>query len=370
MVDRDSDGQASRPASIVEWTELERGDGGVDHLGMRVAGERAYGELVDFTTTVTWRPRYLSYLCWSLQRSRPDFGGGAEAQRFDRGSWRERLKHRDYVVTAASLAVARDAGRIAGSIKLNVALDAIRADPAASLRVSSDHLTADTGSLGIYLGILRALGLVVTAKSIDVPTASGAVLARCFEASLARTGAAVALDADVVPRSDLERIGETCGLSRLAATAGEVAEVASEQRAIRESIVAPEWLFCGRGPHAPRVLSIGMFLAIFRLYGRTVSLDEFRATVLLDAARVDGVVRPFELPPVYDEARARWRTYQAHAYATYALEALLGAVLAHAFEASEGREGTRYGALIERLLRGVEQTAAYHPELTSACSRD
>ena len=64
----------------VEWTEPQEGDFGVDHLGMRVAGERAYSALVDFTTTVTWRPRYLSFLCWSLHEAWRNFGSDKKTE--------------------------------------------------------------------------------------------------------------------------------------------------------------------------------------------------------------------------------------------------------------------------------------------------
>lgn len=40
---------------IEPFTDTEQG---VDHLGMRVAGENLYTQLLDFTTTVSWRPRY------------------------------------------------------------------------------------------------------------------------------------------------------------------------------------------------------------------------------------------------------------------------------------------------------------------------
>ncbi len=48
----------------VAWTERWQPQPvGVDHLGMRVAGESAYARLFDFTTTVSFRPRYYSYTC-------------------------------------------------------------------------------------------------------------------------------------------------------------------------------------------------------------------------------------------------------------------------------------------------------------------
>ena len=86
-----------------------------------------------------------------------------------------------------------------------------------------------------------------------------------------------------------------------------------------------------------------------------MTLDEFRATVLLDSAFLkDGPV-PLILPSVYNDVRAQWRCYQAHAYATYALEALLGVVLARATTLSGDREGVPYQPLLDNVVATIEQ---------------
>jgi hypothetical protein len=345
--------------SLVEWTEPQDGDSGVDHLGMRVAGERAYSALIDFTTTVTWRPRYLSYLCWSLREAWRSCGGGKNPEaplQLDRNVWRRMLKRCDYLLAGATLAVERGADHIAGSIKVNKALDAIGAEPGAMLTVATDHLAARTGSHEIYLGILRVLGLVVSAQGIDIPTARGDALADAFQASLNRSGAAPIFAANSAAREDLERLGQVCGLYQLAPSADVPVEVAAERRKLREQILDWGRFHAGRGPSAQRVLSIGLLLAIFRLFGRRVELDEFRATVLLDAVAFDSDIVRLELPAAYDELRARWRCYQAHAYATYALEALLGVMLARAFAQRGEREGVPYEALLDNVVESIKES--------------
>ena len=347
--------------SLIEWTESQDGDSGVDHLGMRVAGERAYSALIDFTTTVTWRPRYLSYLCWSLREAWRSCSDGKASEtmfKIDRDRWRRMLKRRDYLLAGATLAVERGADHIAGSIKLNKALDSIGHDPKAMLTVAADHLMARTGSHEIYLGILRVLGLVMSAQGIDIVTARGNALADAFQASLTQSGVAAILEADAAAREDLERLGEVCGLYQLAPSSDGPPAVAAERRVLREQILDWSQFHAGRGPSAQRVLSIGLILAIFQLFGRRAELDEFRATVLLDATRFDTAVVPLALPIAYDDVRARWRCYQAHAYATYALEALLGVVLARAFATRAEREGVPYDALLDDVVASMAEREA------------
>lgn len=226
--------------SLVEWTEPQDNDFGVDHLGMRVAGERAYSALIDFTTTVTWRPRYLSYLCWSLRKAWRDCGGTPSMERVevDRRLWRRMLKRRDFILAGATLSVDRRADHIAGSRKLNKALDAMGHDPEAALTVATDHLVASTGSHAIYLGILRVLGLVVSTQGIDIPSPKGEVLAEAFEASLSRSEIASTFDRDTVVRGALEKLGEVCGLSHLPSAADAMPQAAAERHKLREQIVA------------------------------------------------------------------------------------------------------------------------------------
>ena len=53
---------------FLAWTKAsDKERAGVDHLGMRVAGEQAYSAMTDFNTTVAWRPRYYSFFCWRGQ---------------------------------------------------------------------------------------------------------------------------------------------------------------------------------------------------------------------------------------------------------------------------------------------------------------
>ena len=80
-------------------------DRGVDHLGMRVAGEAAYSKLIDFITTVSWRPRYFSFLCWSLQKAWESSSKKSKNGiiKVNKTLQRSILKRLDYAVAASTL---------------------------------------------------------------------------------------------------------------------------------------------------------------------------------------------------------------------------------------------------------------------------
>lgn len=99
----------------LEWTESSSDENtGVDHLGMRVANESSYSKLIDFTTTVTWRLRYYSFLCWAAQRAFLQNGG-----RFDRTTskvdfkgYQKAIKRMEYGLVAASLLYDSSASKV------------------------------------------------------------------------------------------------------------------------------------------------------------------------------------------------------------------------------------------------------------------
>lgn len=106
---------------VVDWLEsFSPTSSGVDHLGMRVAGEQAYAHLIDFTTTVSYRPRYFSFLCWALQKAFIAAGGreGAVEHFIDLAERARALKRYDFVMAAAALAADPNAERIAGNRRI------------------------------------------------------------------------------------------------------------------------------------------------------------------------------------------------------------------------------------------------------------
>src|SRR5713226_4829575 len=90
---------------------------------MRIAGENAYAKLLDFTTTVSWRPRYFSYYCWSLQRAfEQTRERDVDGWRVDDARRARLVKRRDYWMVAASIAADPHLQRVAGSDKLSLVL--------------------------------------------------------------------------------------------------------------------------------------------------------------------------------------------------------------------------------------------------------
>src|SRR6266702_5364941 len=147
----------------LEWTESSSEENtGVDHLGMRVANESSYSKLIDFTTTVTWRPRYYSFLCWAAQRAFLQNGGNfvRMTSKVDFKGYQKAIKRMEYGLVAASLVYDSSASKVAGTEKVSVALEGLNKENAAELPLHGNHLKASAGGLSIYAGVMRALGLL------------------------------------------------------------------------------------------------------------------------------------------------------------------------------------------------------------------
>src|SRR5262245_56465051 len=67
-------------------------------------------------------------------------------------------------------------------------------------------------------------------------------------------------------------------------------------------------------------LSIGLLLALHEGATDAIDLNAFRASLLEPSIGL-------KMPAAFDRVGDHWRIYQAHAYATFALEVLLSAVL-------------------------------------------
>ncbi len=366
--------------SIAEWSErFDPQAIGVDHLGMRVAGERAYGELLDFTTTVTWRPRYLSFLCWMLERAFVEAGGrrGATTEyTVDWTRYRQARKRGERVMAAASVLTDETALRIIGYNSVSRALQAAREQGMQLLLMSDANLASVPESFATYAGPLMRLGLLEVDPKFSRPTATrGLELAKAFARSLdADGGQALPLfSSEELPLKALQALGERCGLNQLSEAAKRFPEVAAEREALRETILDWESFQGGRGPSARRILSIGIILALHRLppvsAEAPLELAHFRQATLLDGVLYRGASLPFSLPAVYAPVLASWRLYQAHAYVTYACEALLGLVLAQAqhFEsqASAGMPLSRLTAVFLKNIRAGARAEATPPRLDS-----
>lgn len=338
--------------SVVEWTEPQEQDLGADHLGMRVAGERAYTALVDFTTTVTWRPRYLSFLCWSLRQAWRDLGGGlpAEKVRIDRHQWRSSLKRRDHLIATATLAADPSAERIVGKNRITQGLLEATGNARVQIPIDGEHVDGQGSSLEVYLGILRGLRLVKSFQEFDIPDTRGDILADAFEASLKEEAGVALFSCASVSLGDLQRLGRVCGLSQLPGAAAQSSKVLAERHELRSVICDWRNFAGGTGPSSPRLLSIGLMLELVRTNGHQARLDQFRSAVLLDGFRADGgEIASLVLPPLYGDVRNRWRVYQAHAYAIVALEALLSNVLSYAL--LQERDGIRHEKMLQDLLQ-------------------
>jgi hypothetical protein len=302
---------------------------------MRVAGEKAYEQLIDFATTVMWRPRYFSFFCWATRKAFLEAGGkiGSFKHLVDAKLYRRTLKRIEYAMAAATLLNDHGVLRIAGSTKVDKALSDLEETGGTSLTLRGDHLRADRGGLNIYAGPMRDLGLLVSAKGLDVPLpgSTGDQLADCFARTLAlysdkdfSSNSAASLDT-------LVALGRCCGLSRLSEQADRFEEVLQERALLREIVVDWSAFGGGFGLSARRILSIGLILESRKLYPEEpASLNRFRELILLGAIKIPGKTIPLELPSIYGQILNEWRLYQVHAYITYALESLLGVVLSFA----------------------------------------
>jgi hypothetical protein len=314
---------------------------GVDHLGMRVAGEAAYSKLIDFITTVAWRPRYFSFLSWALQKAWEDSAAKSKngTIKVNRTLQRSILKRLDYTVAASTLLLDSSAQRIAGSDAIN---KSVIEPKLSSVEVREDHLRSSGGSYNIYVGSMRGLGLVETASNVDRPSVAGKKIAELYESSLGEHKEALlsaAKDKDQFSTDELRRIARVSCLTAFNDKA--MPDSVSDER-----LELRKMLF---GPAAPsgRRLSVGIVLRAHNLLPGKVTLDDFRSLTLLHGIRTENGDIPFELPAPYHSIMPHWASYQAHAYATYALEGLLGIVLkyAHSLELQKG-EGVDCGQLV------------------------
>lgn len=340
--------------SEVGWSEAPTDDPqGVDHLGMRVAGEGAYSRLFDFTTSVSWRPRYFSFLCWALGEAFRVAGGveGASEHKLNITRWREHLKRLDYLMAAVSLCVDPKAVNVAGERKVRRALEKAGGG---AITLGTDHLRASTGSLAIYAGPMRQLGLIESAGDISRPTRRGRVLAQAFECCLTEAGLlTIARNASsgTAPVAALQQ-GGLAALTTLPKWADTNDAARSERAALRHAILD--------STASRRVSSIGIVLALHKLLNdrASPSTADFREATLLggiqilpdDAAPAE--VRWLELPKHYESTLKAWRIYQAHAYATLASEYLLAIALKFAArpELTLGGEGTALNRLLEAMV--------------------
>lgn len=341
---------------MLGWTEPStKLDQGIDHLGLRVAGEACYSQLIDFTTTVSWRPRYLSFYCWAAEQAFLRAGGQLDGQphEVDVQVYRSTFKRLDFALSAATLVEDLEAKHIVGSTALRRRLSRTPFKDTGRLPLTADHVGAAMGGFAIYAGPMRLLGLLGSAHGFDVPRPGtpGQALAHAFGRSVAATGIDL-LDADALDRGALARLGKVCGLDRFARRAASHPRVAEELQLVRAVLVDWDAFARGEGPSAARVLSLGILLELHRrAAGREVRLDDFRAATLLG-------IQP-RLPAIYDGVLARWRVYQAHAYATLALESLLAFVLALAAQQATPLGSSR---LVQEALAAIG-AGAKHSEL-------
>ena len=351
----------SRRSAIVDWLEPPERDTGVDHLGMRVAGEKAYNRLIDFTTTVTWRARYFSFLCWCLREAwrlqsasaQRDTGGLVG---IDANAWRDLIKRWDYVMAASTLVNRPKAERVGGQKTITPRLNDTSDG---SIEFGTDHLETRNGSLDIYVGVLRLFDLARNPGGLDrVSPAGGEALAEAFATSLAASGKSdLLMGSSGASIDDLSALGEFCGIDQLAAAGLAYAEVGAEQELLRRTILDWSSFGAGCGKSARRILTIGLVLEIHRLVPAGATLEDFRSFVLLGRTIGSGGVR-LELPSIYDGVRAEWRAYQAHAYATFALEVFLEVFLESACDAQAGQHGVPVTTVISQLLTDLLDDSA------------
>ena len=107
--------EAARTPTSVGWTDPPPAPSGNDQLGLRESSESQYTRLVDFTTSVTWHPRYYGFLCWALREAYHRFSQTiGDRVRVDVHGQLAELRRRDYAMAAATLAVSRDLRRVIG----------------------------------------------------------------------------------------------------------------------------------------------------------------------------------------------------------------------------------------------------------------
>jgi hypothetical protein len=334
---------------------------GLDQLGLREASEGQYTRLLDFTTTVTWHPRYYSFLSWAitqaLERTRQQVAG---RERVDLKAWSKEVRRLDYVVAAATLAACPGTLRIIGTERLTERLGHPTGD--GMLAASDDHIGrgGGAGSFATYAGPMGALGLVQDIAPSPVGRRLGEAFARSIEAA----GAEALFSAADLPLSALASAGDLLGLHNLSKAAAKSPVVAAERAALRDALL--DWEGVARGRPAPRrrVASIGMILKLHQLrHDRAVDLPCFREAILLGGIR-NGGGQPLDLPASFEGVRSAWRLYQAHANAVYALEVLLALVLEALV--ADGRALVPRTAALARVLTLVADGLASGLEMTGA----
>lgn len=323
--------------TILEWTEASGDENsGVDHLGMRVAGEQAYSNLIDFNTTVSWRPRYYSFFSWLTRHAFTRAGGGvsAEPSTIDRALYYKIIKKTEYAIAAATLLADRSAIRIAGSNKILQNIYEAEQQGRKSIALKGDHLQAPSGGLSIYGGPMRALGILTSSSGVDVPRLKGGRLADSFQESISQYEGAEAVcfgetEQDV---DHLKEFGQFCSLNDISHLAQQNHVIADELQQLRDIIVDWENFGNGFGRSARRIYSIGLVLETRKLLAdEPPALNRFRELILFGAVRKNNLVQPLSLPSGYTKVLNEWKSYQIHAYVTYALEAVLGNLLSSAF---------------------------------------
>lgn len=337
------------PSSYVSFLDpYGHPDRGVDHLGMRVAGEAAYSKLIDFITTVAWRPRYFSFLSWALQNA---WEASAKTSKngiikVNKTLQRSILKKLDYTVAASTLLLDSSSQRIAGSDAIN---KAIIKPKQATIEIREDHLRSSGGSYNIYVGSMRGLGLVETASNVDRPSMAGKRIAQFYELSLGGSEElliSAAREKTHFSPDELRSLAKNAGLTAFN-------DEKMPNSVAKERLALRKMLFGSTSP-LDRRLSVGIILHAHDLLHGQVTLDEFRCLTLLQGIYTDNGNIPFVLPEPYQSVIPHWATYQAHAFATYALEALLGKVLDHAqrLETHKG-EGVDCGQLLNYMANEI-----------------
>jgi len=307
--------------SIVDWTQKFPVRTGLDQLGVRLASEDQYTQLVDYTTTVTWHPRYYSFLAWA---TRSAFRLASGIKGVERRTWQRTVRQLDYLLAAATLAESPSVLAIIGSDKLRGRIERA-AKEGGSVDIADDHVGdgSGTGSLEVYGGSMEALGLITQTSGISGPTPLGERLADAFDrcvAACARDGTPDLANVTVLDIASLKTLARGCGIHQLGTTAGISPEVAAERDLLRDRIV--DWSAFAQRPQVRwRVQSIAIVLACHALMaGGQTTRATFREAILTGGVRGRG---PLVMDPVFDEVLRYWRIYQAHAHLVFALESFL-----------------------------------------------
>ncbi len=353
---------------LLAWTKASDKEGaGVDHLGMRVAGEQAYSAMIDFNTTVAWRPRYCSFFCWLTKFAFIKAGGDpvAPSNEIDRNLYLKTIKRVEYAIAAATILSNENVMRIAGSINITKNIEAAEKSGKKTIRFLGDHLRSANGGLSVYAGHMRALNLVASDSGVDVPLpqSDGDKLAESFEYSINQDKKIKEIFcSESASLEDLKKIGEYCSLSNISDFAKRDLRIKSELDQLRSIIVDWEKFDLGNGPSSRRVLSLGLILNIRKqLSEETSSLYRFQEMVLLGGVKLNGNIEELKLPLIYGKVIKEWKSYLIHSYTTFALEGLLGVLLSSSFELQREIGGkltqeVLFEVFIQKLEKGSTQT--------------